>query len=411
MSQERTSPPAGTDGGTLAPRSDSERAAILRQMERILSHDLFKHSRRYPTLFRYVVERTLDHDTDRLKERWLGIEVFGRDADYDTNLDPVVRTTAGEIRKRIAQYYHESGHGAEIRIDLPVGSYVPEFQAPAESEAGVPTARPSRRRRAAAVTALGLIAVSVAALLWSRPWAAGSAVDQFWRPVLDSPNSVLMCVGHPRTGPLSTFNPEEEEEAPPPATQSDAYEMPSQPNQYVALSDATTLSRLAGFLHTKGKTYRIQGSAFTSLTNLREGPVILIGAFTNTWTMKLDGPLRYSFEKSSTRNFSWIQDRLHPEQRDWAMDWSQPYLADTKDFAVISRVRHPATDRLVLIVAGMGRYGTIAAGEFLTDHGYMDAFSKAAPPGWQNRNIQIVLATSVIKGNSGPPRVVATHFW
>ena len=93
------------------------------------------------------------------------------------------------------------------------------------------------------------------------------------------------------------------------------------------------------------------------------------------------------------------------------MDWSEPYLADTEDYAMISRLRHPATDRPMFIVAGMGKYGTIAAGEFLTDQGYMDAFAKVAPPGWEHRNIQIVLATSVIKGTSGPPRVVVSHFW
>ena len=401
-------PPPGTNGGAWVPRSDSERAAVRLQMERILSHDLFKHSRRYPALFRYIVERTLADATDRLKERTLGIEVFGREADYDTNLDPVVRTTAGEIRKRIAQYYHEHGHGAEIRIDLPVGSYVPEFQPPAELETVVPTARPRHRRMAAATAAGGLLALCVLGLLGSRVWASRSPLDRFWGPILNSQSPVLMCVGHPRTGPLSTFNPEEEEELPKPATQSDVYDLP---NQNVALADAMTLSRLAGFLQTERKAYRIQGSAFTSLTNLREGPVILVGAFTNSWTMKLARPLRYSFERSSTKNFSWIQDRLHPEERKWTLDWSQPYLADTEDYAIVSRLRHPVTDGMVLIVAGMGKYGTIAAGEFLTDHRYMDAFAKAAPSGWEQRNVQIVLATNVIKGTSGPPRVVMTHFW
>lgn len=388
------------------PRSDNERAAVRLQMERILSHDLFRHSRRYPVLFRYIVEHTLADGSDPLKERRLGIEVFGREADYDTNLDPVVRTTAGEIRKRIAQYYHEPGHASELRIDLPVGSYVPEFQPPAEP--GTLAARPSRWRVAAAVAAAGLIAAAVAGLLWNRPWASRSALDRFWSPLVSSSSPVLMCVGHPRTGPLSTFNPEEEEELPKPATQSDVYDMP---NQNVALADATTLARLAGFLQTKGKGYRIQGSAFTSLTNLREGPVILVGAFTNPWTMKLSGPLRYSFKKSDTTNFSWVEDRLHPEQRTWAMDWTRPYQADTEDYAVISRLRHATTDRPMLIVAGMGKYGTIAAGEFLTEPAYMDAFARAAPPGWENRNVQIVLATSVLKGNSGPPRVVVSHFW
>ena len=99
-------------------------------MERILASPLFKKSRRFPNLLRFVVERSLHGHAEPLKERTLGIEVFGREPDYDTNLDPVVRTTAVEIRKRIAQYYHEAGHENEIRIDFPAGSYLPEFRMP-----------------------------------------------------------------------------------------------------------------------------------------------------------------------------------------------------------------------------------------------------------------------------------------
>ena len=81
-------------------------------------------------MLRYVVERAIEGQTEHLKERTLGVAVFGRDPAYDTNLDPVVRVTAGEIRKRIAQYYHEPGHESEIRIDFPPGSYLPEFHVP-----------------------------------------------------------------------------------------------------------------------------------------------------------------------------------------------------------------------------------------------------------------------------------------
>src|SRR5690348_3794703 len=104
--------------------------AVREQLERILAHPLFRHSRRYPAMLRYVVEHRLSGDCDNLKERILGIEVFGRDAAYDSNVDPVVRTSACEIRKRIAQYYDEPAHQAELRIDLPAGSYVPEFHWP-----------------------------------------------------------------------------------------------------------------------------------------------------------------------------------------------------------------------------------------------------------------------------------------
>src|SRR5689334_19347855 len=106
--------------------SEAEREAIRNQMERMLANPLFKNSKRYPYLLRYIVEHTLSGSPGsgspgsgspaELKERTLGVEVFGRQPDYDTNADPVVRATAGEIRKRIAQYYHEHGHENEIRI-------------------------------------------------------------------------------------------------------------------------------------------------------------------------------------------------------------------------------------------------------------------------------------------------------
>src|ERR1017187_6241480 len=108
--------------------ADAEREAIRQQLERMLANPLFKYSRRYPNLLRYVVERTLEGRTAELKERSLGVAVFGREPDYDTNLDPVVRATAGEIRKRIAQYYHEHGHETEVRIDLSPRAYIPEFE-------------------------------------------------------------------------------------------------------------------------------------------------------------------------------------------------------------------------------------------------------------------------------------------
>src|SRR5579863_1506376 len=117
--------------------SDVDRAAIQAQLERILANPLFTHSKRYPNLLRYVVERTLDGHPGELKERTLGIEVFGRDPEYDTNLDPVVRTTAAEIRKRLAQYYQEPDRETEPRIDLPLGSYAARFQAPAGRHATV----------------------------------------------------------------------------------------------------------------------------------------------------------------------------------------------------------------------------------------------------------------------------------
>ncbi len=93
-----------------AALTDEERKAIHEQLERLLSNSHFKQSRRFPSFLRFVIDQTLQGQTDLLKERTLGIEIFGREADYDTASDPIVRVTATEIRKRIAQYYQEPGH-------------------------------------------------------------------------------------------------------------------------------------------------------------------------------------------------------------------------------------------------------------------------------------------------------------
>ncbi|HEV2175482.1 MAG TPA: hypothetical protein VGR71_18035, partial [Nitrospira sp.] len=105
-----------------------QRTAIWAEADRILADPSFKKSRRCVVLFRRLVEHAIDGgDENGIKERTLGIEVFGREADYDTNTDPIVRMTANEIRKRLAQYYQSSGRNHEVYIGLVPGNYVPRF--------------------------------------------------------------------------------------------------------------------------------------------------------------------------------------------------------------------------------------------------------------------------------------------
>ena len=77
-----------------------QRDEVQQQLERLLSNSHFSHSKRFPSFLRFIVQEELEGRGDQLKERTLGIEVFGRDANYDTTADPIVRVTAVEIRKR-----------------------------------------------------------------------------------------------------------------------------------------------------------------------------------------------------------------------------------------------------------------------------------------------------------------------
>lgn len=120
------------------PQSFEEAArhhsAVEEELDRVLSSAHFRSSRRSCEFLQYVVRVTLDGRTDSLKERSIGIDLFGRDTSYEPSSDATVRVRANEVRKRLSSYYF-SAEGSKpvsagytaLRIDLPTGSYVPRF--------------------------------------------------------------------------------------------------------------------------------------------------------------------------------------------------------------------------------------------------------------------------------------------
>src|ERR1700761_6772120 len=95
----------------------SNAALVREQVNRLLAHPLFTNSKRYPVLLAYTVEQTLLGNAADLKERTIGVEAFGRRPDYDVNLDPVVRTSAAEVRRRLIQYYYDPARAGELIIE------------------------------------------------------------------------------------------------------------------------------------------------------------------------------------------------------------------------------------------------------------------------------------------------------
>src|SRR5258708_20926419 len=108
-------------------------AAVREQLELLVQDPVFRSSKRSVQFLRYVVGQTLEGWADQIKERTIGVEVFGRNPSYDTNLDHVVRTAAIELRKRLAVYYGDERHRSELHTSLVPGSYIPRFTYPAQS--------------------------------------------------------------------------------------------------------------------------------------------------------------------------------------------------------------------------------------------------------------------------------------
>lgn len=109
-------------------QSRSNVAELQRHLSDVLEGDAFRGSPRSGRFLKYIVEESLAGHFDSLKERVIGIELFGRSASYDTGEDAIVRVTASDVRKRLLQHYGRYGAPiAKFRISLPLGSYLPEF--------------------------------------------------------------------------------------------------------------------------------------------------------------------------------------------------------------------------------------------------------------------------------------------
>ena len=121
-------------------------AAARAEVERLLSSKGFANAGRLSRLLRYVVDKTLAGQADQLKEYAVGIEVFDRDDKYDPRLDSIVRVEAGRLRSRLDEYYNGEGRNAPLRITLPRGGYVAQFEARPEPGTNQSTDAPSHPR-------------------------------------------------------------------------------------------------------------------------------------------------------------------------------------------------------------------------------------------------------------------------
>lgn len=149
------------------PKPAVSEDAVLEEVSRILASQAFQGAGRSGALLRFVVERTLSGKADELKEYTLGAEALGRGPDFDPRNDSIARVEASRLRSRLELYYSSEGRDNRLRILLPKGTYVPQF----ETRSIEAASQPWKWKIATAVASF----VAVLAI-WS-PWRRG-AQDQ-----------------------------------------------------------------------------------------------------------------------------------------------------------------------------------------------------------------------------------------
>jgi hypothetical protein len=415
---------------TILAESLPSAVLVREQLRRLVAHPLFTNSKRYPVLLTYTVEQTLLGNAGDLKERTIGVEAFGREPSYDVNLDPVVRTTAAEVRKRLIQYYYSPDHAGELVIELPLGSYVPSFRElahhsmasdgiqvaaehveplPQHSMASeIPSADSKRTLARSAIHNWPLTAVVLffAVLLgfWighvrtpspARP-SEPSNLARFWEPITATSSRITYCLGVPTDSvDLQSRT---------------VREFPPGESGSLNVYDVVTLARSIAPIVPKNGEFRVMAASDTGFAQLREGPFVLIGAFDNPWTMRItqDLPIGFEYDDHHVRG---VVDRTTSPKKIWTLQWQVPGKSLARDYAVVARLHDKVTGEPVIVLAGILGEGTEAASEVVSNQAYMGAVLQKAPKNWEQLNLEAVIEANVIEGHPGPPIVVAVRTW
>jgi len=386
-------------------------------LQRILQSSDFHSSKRCHDFLQFVVEQTLAGLPNGLKERTIGVQVFGRPITYDTNADGIVRIKASEIRKRLAVYYAGQGKDDDLRIELPVGAYVPRFYRIPPSDVGKPTPvvedsgpmevvvpeealpperSPSFRRWMPAAGALVLMMTGVGfGLAWRH--LHRSAMARFWGPVLDSSEPLMVAAEYT---PVYLLRPLAAPDKPPrPAVESDYV---VQTDQYLGGGDLVAAAKVTGMLGREGRAFNVRVGKGVSFEDLRGAPCVLIGYSITRWS-QLTKDFRFSFDENGM-----VRDQGKPTP--WMARLTRDSHTDL-DYAIVFRSYLPQTHAAMILISGSTQYGTESAANLVTTPELLEEAMQGAPKDWEHKNLELLLQMKVIANTPGTPTVIASHFW
>jgi hypothetical protein len=451
---QRIGPRSNSESRLDTPISDpmgtTEIGRVRRTLSSILSSVQFRSSKQCQDLLRYVIEQSLNDQSDLLRERVIGAAVFGRRPDYDTANDPIVRARMAEVRKRLAQYYQsDSFEPSQARIEIPPGHYraifrlagmpesVPgeEFIVAEPAKATVvvvplpPPANPVLLAAEVAsnhrvkgrgwlfLTGAAIVLIAAVAGLKFYWMPKTTAFDQFWAPVLKNPMPVIVYTG---TNVVYRFSPQFLEEyrkshhlgdnGPEFAVDlasldlAGARSLQLSSNAYLTTGDVSAATAITSKMVQLKKPYELRFAQDISPGDLHSAPIVLLGAFNNQWTLNTTSPLRFSFSGGDT-----IKDASDPK-RTWRVN-VKPDGRTTDDYAIISRLLNGDRGQTRMTAAGIGQYGTQAAAEFLTSPEKINAFARTASADWNRKNLQIVIHVQVVDDVPASVEIVAVHQW
>lgn len=383
--------------GTARQAASHTDEEIRSELEAVLDSSEFRSSHRGQALLRYLVENAIQCGAERLKERTIGVELFHREAAYDTGQDAIVRVAVNDVRKRLAAHYEHADparSGSRVRISLAPGTYTPDFESPeprltgaAESVSPLPPSPPQREGWRCSVwipCAIGILLLGACAVVvrqnlelrsaanaqpgplsilpWSHLATPGTGVTVVAADANFSIYKALVNADQPLT--VYTSHPWLEEIATRVPSVSDLSRM-----TLTSIADASLSARIGSLLQRAGCSTSVRSARMMQVDDFKsDRPAILLGsAYANPWVTLLNDHLNFRIEYDPVLRKQVCKNRS-PLPGELAVYVGTAHTPEPGTaYATISLVPNLSGDGFVLILAGTNMEGTEAAGEWVTD--------------------------------------------
>lgn len=355
---------------------------IQAELERILASRWLRESHQLSALLRHVVEAALAGETDRLKEYSLGLEVFHRPPNYDPRNDAIVRVQASVLRKRLAAYYEHEGAGSGVRIALPRGGYVPEFQAAPSPDQAAATEPPPPRRYPLFVAGLLAGAALALAAVSIRPQPPGpGAVEcpEIWAAYLNPGVETVAGFGVPLffTGGGGLFVRDtqvnrlsDDQTRIDRVSQSLGQRFRAQGDVYTGIGDAIGAHLVARWLERQGVKTSMANSNYVGVSDIAgRNLVIVASARFQTLLQSMEFPRRFRFSSASNPGDFTLDNPLPGEQSVYTPKGSDTGVSTS--YALISLWSGVSPQRRILYLSGIETWSTQGAAQYVLDAGQM----------------------------------------
>jgi hypothetical protein len=407
------------------PRPGLDRDPRWQAVQRIVSSRSFSRAARLSGFLTYVAERALAGCPEDVTEQQVGMRVFSRPAGYNPSEDNIVRSTARQLRERLAVYYQEEGAADELRVILPRGGYLPHFEKatavtvepdPPVAEPLPPaTALPSYRwewLRLAAVAA-----ATAVALLTFQHVRQENRPSLLWRTIFDGKRAAILVPGDSGTVMfqnltgtavhVSDYATGAFRSAPPALLKADESVVQDiGGRRYTSFSDLKFASRLSATPGFQPDKFDIRFARDLHVDDLKSSNLVLVGAPQgNPWVELFDNNLNFRIVSDEVSRSLTVVNRAPLAGESEKYTYSA-YDPSHRAYALISLTHNLDNSGVALLVEGTTVAGIDAATEFLFNDRTMGPILKeAAGPNGRMKGFEILLETANV-ANSGVSAVV-----